>query len=297
MSSDQPRSAADVGLQRHAARTSADQSLIRIDSIRQVFPGQRPGETLIALDTIDMEIARGEMVAFIGPSGCGKSTLLNIIGGMIEPSAGAAHVAGASIRGPNPKRIAYIFQENALLPWSTVLDNVKVGLEFQGVPQSERHERASSALAAVGLDRFAQSYPDQLSGGMKQRVALARALSLETDILLMDEPFAALDEQTRMVFGEELSRMLAERGKTIILVTHSLAEAVFLSDRIFVFTARPGRIKSVLTVEEPHPRQPSFMTSDKFNGLRNTLYGLLRDEVLSAMGEDLAPGNTAGNGT
>jgi NitT/TauT family transport system ATP-binding protein len=297
MASERPDTTTDPGQGMNAAAgTAADRSLIRVDGVRQVFPGQRPDETLTALDTIEIEIARGEMAAFIGPSGCGKTTLLNVIGGMIAPSAGAVYVAGTRVKGPSPKRIAYIFQENALLPWSTVLDNVKVGLEFQGVPQAERHERATSALAAVGLGRFAQSYPDQLSGGMKQRVALARALSLETDILLMDEPFAALDEQTRMVFGEELSRMLAERGKTIILVTHSLAEAVFLSDRIFVFTARPGRIKSVLTVDEPHPRQPAFMTSDKFNRLRNTLYGLLREEVLSAMGEDLGTNGTADGG-
>ena len=144
-------------------------------------------------------------------------------------------------------------------------------------------------MTAVGLAPFAKHYPHQMSGGMKQRVALARALSLETDILLMDEPFAALDEQTRMVFGEDLSAMLSKTGKTILLVTHSLAEAVFLSDRIFVFTARPGTIKETMVVDEPHPRKPQFMTSDSFNKTRNRLYDALREEVLKAVNEDGVP--------
>jgi NitT/TauT family transport system ATP-binding protein len=146
-------------------------------------------------------------------------------------------------------------------------------------------------LNAVGLSRFSASYPHQLSGGMKQRVALARSLSLETEILLMDEPFAALDEQTRMVFGEDLSGLLANTGKTIVLVTHSLAEAVFLSDRIFVFTSRPGLIKDVIAVDEPHPRNPVFMTSSKFNDIRGRLYILLRDEVRRAMAESFEDGD------
>jgi NitT/TauT family transport system ATP-binding protein len=260
-------------------------AVIRVEGVRQVFPAVSAQEPVVALDRIEIEIGRQEMVTFIGPSGCGKSTLLNVIGGMVDPTEGTASVDGQQVRGPLPKKIAYIFQESALLPWSSVLDNIKVALEFQGVPRQKRHERAVAALKAVGLARFAASYPHQLSGGMKQRVALARGLSLETDILLMDEPFAALDEQTRMVFGEDLSALLARTRKTIVLVTHSLAEAVFLSDRIFVFTARPGSIKGVLTIDEPHPRNPSFMTSDKFNDIRNRLYTLLREEVRRAMAE------------
>ncbi len=262
------------------------ESLVRVESVSHTFPAPEGGKEVLALDAIDMEIRQGEMVAFIGPSGCGKSTLLNVIGGMIAPTSGAALVSGQAVRGPLPKQIAYIFQESALLPWATVLDNIKVGLEFQGVPKDERGPIASAALKSVGLEAFAASYPHQLSGGMKQRVALARALSLRTDILLMDEPFAALDEQTRMIFGEDLSRLLASERKTIILVTHSLAEAVLLADRIFVFTSRPGRIKAVLTIDEPHPRTPDFMTSQRFSELRNELYELLRDEVLAAIGND-----------
>ena len=253
--------------------------------MRQVFTSTTTQEPLVALENINVEIGRQELVTFIGPSGCGKSTLLNVIGGMIEPTEGAAYVDGQAVRGPLPKKIAYIFQESALLPWASVLDNIKVALEFQGVPRQQRHSRAVAALNAVGLSRFSASYPHQLSGGMKQRVALARSLSLETEILLMDEPFAALDEQTRMVFGEDLSGLLANTRKTIILVTHSLAEAVFLSDRIFVFTSRPGLIKEVIAVDEPHPRNPDFMTSSKFNDIRSRLYVLLRDEVRRAMAE------------
>lgn len=267
-------------------RLRAGEAIVSTRDVTQVFAAHGSGEELLALDKVSVDIRRGEMVAFIGPSGCGKSTLLNVIGGLIEATSGVAYVDGAQVRGPAPRKVAYIFQESALLPWATILDNVKVGLEFQGVPSNERTERAKQALDAVGLAAFDKHYPHQLSGGMKQRVALARALSLETDILLMDEPFAALDEQTRMVFGEELSLLLSKTGKTILLVTHSLAEAVFLSDRIFVFTARPGTIKETMTVDEPHPRNPKFMTSDSFNRARNRLYELLREEVLRSMGQD-----------
>ena len=260
--------------------------LVGVENVSHCFPAPEGGKDVLALDAVNMEIMRGEMVAFIGPSGCGKSTLLNVIGGMISPTSGAALVNGQAVSGPLPKQIAYIFQESALLPWATVLDNIKVGLEFQGVPKEDREGIAAAALKSVGLEAFAASYPHQLSGGMKQRVALARALSLRTDILLMDEPFAALDEQTRMIFGEDLSRPLASQRKTIVLVTHSLAEAVLLCDRIFVFTSRPGRIKAVLMIDEPHPRTPSFMTSQRFSDLRNELYELLRDEVLAAIGND-----------
>src|SRR5688572_21447083 len=273
------------GMQSGKHGVGVGEVMVSAKDVSQIFAAHGSGEELLALDNVSVDIRRGEMVAFIGPSGCGKSTLLNVIGGLIEATSGAAYVDGALVKGPAPKKVAYIFQESALLPWATILDNVKVGLEFQGLPAAERTERAKNALAAVGLSAFDKHYPHQLSGGMKQRVALARALSLETDILLMDEPFAALDEQTRMVFGEELSLLLSQTGKTILLVTHSLAEAVFLSDRIFVFTARPGAIKETMIVDEPHPRNPKFMTSDSFNRARNHLYELLREEVLRSMGQ------------
>jgi NitT/TauT family transport system ATP-binding protein len=236
------------------------------------------------LDT-SLEIARGELLCLIGPSGCGKSTLLSIIGGLMEPSGGSVEVGHRQVRGPLPREIAYVFQENALFPWSTVIDNVKLGMLFQGVPKPEQEKRARHSLAAVGLADFADHYPGQLSGGMRQRAALARALSLETGILLMDEPFGALDEQTRMVLGEDLSVLLSRTEKTIVFVTHSLGEAVFLADRVAVFSARPGTIKEIIAIDEPHPRKPEFITSEKFTSLRNKLYGLLHEEIRKAVSE------------
>lgn len=237
-----------------------------------------PGHVRALLETT-FDIARGELLALIGPSGCGKSTLLNVIGGLLTPSTGAVEVGGKRVDGPMPQDIAYVFQENALFPWNTVLENIKLGMLFQGVAKSEHDGRARQSLQAVGLADFADHYPGQLSGGMRQRAALARALSLDTPVLLMDEPFGALDEQTRMVLGEDLSVLLSRTAKTIVFVTHSLGEAVFLADRVAVFSARPGRIKEVIAVEEPHPRRPDFITAPKFTTLRNRLYELLHDEI------------------
>jgi NitT/TauT family transport system ATP-binding protein len=255
---------------------------INVAAVSQVFGEPGDPQRVVALEETTLSIARGELLCLIGPSGCGKSSLLNIIGGLAKKTAGEVTIDGEPVTKPLPQKVAFVFQESTLFPWKTVIDNVKAGLTFQGVPQAERDGRAEEALRAVGLADFARHYPRQLSGGMKQRVQLARALSLKTDILLMDEPFAALDEQTRMVLGEDLSVLLARTGKTIVFVTHSLVEAVFLADRVAVFTARPGRIKRVISVDEGHPRSRSFMTSTKLSQLRNELYELLHDEVRKA---------------
>jgi NitT/TauT family transport system ATP-binding protein len=207
---------------------------------------------------------------------------------LMEPAAGTVEVGNQRVRGPMPQEIAFVFQENALFPWSTVIENVKLGMMFQGVRKAEREKRAQQSLEAVGLADFADYYPGQLSGGMRQRAALARALSLETGILLMDEPFGALDEQTRMVLGEDLSVLLSRTDKTIVFVTHSLGEAVFLADRVAVFSARPGTIKEIIEVDEPHPRKPDFITSEKFTHIRNKLYSLLHDEIRKAVSESAA---------
>jgi NitT/TauT family transport system ATP-binding protein len=184
-----------------------------------------------------------------------------------------------------PHDIAFVFQESALFPWNTVAENVRLGMLFQGVPRGEREDRAPPAREAVGLAEISDHNPAQLYGGNRHRAALARALSLDTAILLMDEPFGALDEQTRMILGEDLSVLLARAGKTIVFVTHSLGEAVFLADRVAVFSARPGSIKQVIAVDEPHPRRSDFVTSEKFTVLRNQLYSLLHDEIRKAMAE------------
>jgi NitT/TauT family transport system ATP-binding protein len=267
-------------------RQDADRDIaIVIDGVAQSYGAPGDPRHVVALESTTLTVQRGELMCLIGPSGCGKSTLLNLIGGLASPSAGRVTIDGTAVRGPSPKKVAYVFQESALFPWRTVLDNVKLGMAFQGVPKGDRDDRAHEALQAVGLDDFSQHYPGQLSGGMKQRAQLARALGLKTDFLLMDEPFAALDEQTRMVLGEDLSELLARTGKTIVFVTHSLVEAVFLADRVAVMTARPGRVKEIIKVDEGHPRATSFMTSDKLGRLRNHLYELLRDEIRKTIGE------------
>jgi NitT/TauT family transport system ATP-binding protein len=266
---------------------------VSIEDVSHAFGEPGTPHHVRALLPTTFEIARGELLALIGPSGCGKSTLLNVIGGLLEPTTGGVDVNGKRVNGPMPRDIAYVFQENALFPWNTVIDNVKLGMLFQGVPKTEHEDRARASLNAVGLAEFASHFPGQLSGGMRQRAALARALSLDTPVLLMDEPFGALDEQTRMVLGEDLSVLLSRTRKTIVFVTHSLGEAVFLADRVAVFTARPGRIKEVIAVEEPHPRRPDFVTAAKFTALRNRLYELLHDEIRKSV-ELTAPAASAG---
>jgi NitT/TauT family transport system ATP-binding protein len=264
--------------------TSAD-TAVRIRSVSHHFGEEGETHHVRALLDTSLDIARGELLCLIGPSGCGKSTLLNVIGGLLTPTTGTVHVGATPVHGPLPRDIAFVFQENALFPWSTVIENVMLGMMFQGVPRVEREERARASLQAVGLADFATHYPGQLSGGMRQRAALARALSLKTGILLMDEPFGALDEQTRMILGEDLSVLLARAEKTIVFVTHSLGEAVFLADRVAVFSARPGTIKEIINIDEPHPRKPEFVTTEKFHMLRNKLYTLLHDEIRKAMAE------------
>lgn len=256
---------------------------IQVEGVTQAYGVKGNSRRIVALENASLSVARGELVSLIGPSGCGKSTLLNLIGGLTTPTEGQVWIEGEPVRRPLPKKVTFVFQENALFPWLTVLENIEIGMTFQGVVRAERASRARESLDTVGLSGFADYYPKELSGGMKQRAQLARALSLQTPILLMDEPFAALDEQTRMVLGEDLSVLLARTGKTIVFVTHSLVEAVFLADRVAVFSARPGRIKRILSVDEEHPRKRGFMTSDKLGKLRNELYDLLHDEIRKTM--------------
>jgi len=262
-----------------------DDIAIRVRGVSHHFGEAGETRHVRALLDTSLDVVRGELLCLIGPSGCGKSTLLNVMGGLLEPTTGNVEIGGKPVRGPMPHDIAFVFQDNALFPWNTVFENVMLGMLFQGVAKAEREVRARRALEAVGLAGFTEHYPGQLSGGMRQRAALARALSLETGILLMDEPFGALDEQTRMILGEDLSVLLARAEKTIVFVTHSLGEAVFLADRVAVFSARPGTVKQVISVNEPHPRKPEFATSAKFTALRNQLYALLHDEIRKAVSQ------------
>ncbi|HET7342087.1 MAG TPA: ABC transporter ATP-binding protein [Methylomirabilota bacterium] len=235
-----------------------------------------------ALHDVSLAVGAGEFCTLIGPSGCGKSTLLGMLGGLVTADAGRVLVDGRPVAGPDPRRVATVFQDAGLFPWRTTLENVEFGLELQGVPRARRRAVATELLGPLGLRDFADKYPRELSGGMRQRVAIGRALAIDTQIILMDEPFGALDEQTRLLMGEWLLGIWRRTRKTVVFVTHSLHEALALSTRVVVMTARPGRIKSVLELPMPYPRA---MESPELVTLRAKLWSEIRDESLRAMGE------------
>jgi ABC-type nitrate/sulfonate/bicarbonate transport system ATPase subunit len=233
-----------------------------------------------ALSGVSLAVAEGEFCTIIGPSGCGKSTLLGIVGGLVPSDDGRVLVSDRPVTGPDPRRLAMVFQDPGLFPWRTALENVEFGLEIQGVPRERRRRVATELLGPLGLQRFAEKYPRELSGGMRQRIAIGRALAIDAPILLMDEPFGALDEQTRVLMGEWLLEVWRSTRKTVIFVTHSLHEALALSTRVVVMTARPGRIKSVLELAFPYPRA---MESPELVTLRAKLWSEIRDESLRSM--------------
>ena len=233
-----------------------------------------------AVDSVSLTVRVEEFVTLLGPSGCGKSTVLGMIAGLVQPDAGRVLLEGAPCDGPNPDKVALVFQDGGLFPWRTALDNVAFGLELRGVPATKRREIARGLLEPMGLRGFEKKYPRELSGGMRQRVAIARALALDTPILLMDEPFGALDEQTRLLMGEWLVGIRRRARKTVVFVTHSLQEAIALSDRIVVMTARPGRIKDVIDVALPFPRDQN---APEVTDLRAKLWDQVREESLKAM--------------
>jgi NitT/TauT family transport system ATP-binding protein len=235
-----------------------------------------------ALRDVSLAVGSGEFCTLIGPSGCGKSTLLGMLGGLATPDAGSVTVDGRAVTGPDPRRVATVFQDPGLFPWRTTVENIEFGLELQGVPRERRRAVATDLLGPLGLRDFAGKYPRELSGGMRQRVAIGRALAIDTQIVLMDEPFGALDEQTRVLMGEWLLEIWRRTRKTVVFVTHSLHEALALSTRVVVMTARPGRIKSVLELSLPYPRA---MESAELVALRAKLWSEIREESLRAMGE------------
>jgi NitT/TauT family transport system ATP-binding protein len=238
------------------------------------------GESVHAIDGLSFDVGENEFLSIVGPSGCGKSTLLYIVAGFVAPTRGQVLVDGLPIRGPGPDR-GIVFQEYALFPWKTVEANIKYGLEEKAVPRREQDRTVQKYLRLMGLDGFQHKYPRELSGGMKQRVALARTLAYDPDVLLMDEPFGALDAQTRELQQDELLAIWRLRKKTVLLVTHSVEEAVYLSERVLVMTARPGRIKSVVDVklDRSRPRE-EVVTSAEFAALRNRVWLDVRAEVL-----------------
>jgi NitT/TauT family transport system ATP-binding protein len=236
------------------------------------------GSETPALVDINLRIEEGEFVCLLGPSGCGKSTLLKIIAGLIPATSGRITINGKPVSGPGPER-AVVFQDYALFPWMTVRDNVEFGLEARKLPLAERREVSKRLLKVVGLSDFAERFPHQLSGGMKQRVSIARALAVDPSLLLMDEPFGALDAQTRQLLQDELLRIWREYRKTVVFVTHSIEEAIYLSDRIVVMTARPGRVKQIVKVPEARPRD---MASVDMNQRQREVRAVLNEEIARA---------------
>jgi NitT/TauT family transport system ATP-binding protein len=250
-------------------------ALLEVKSVSKLFNAD--GKQMEALHDINLNIGENEFVCFIGPSGCGKTTLLRIIAGLEEPSSGEIRLEGLPIKGPGPE-MGMVFQEYSLFPWRTVLDNVAFGLELKSIPKDERYSKAKQYLKMVGLERFEKRYPHELSGGMKQRVAIARALVNEPKALLMDEPFGALDAQTRNTMQSELLRIWEEERKTVIFVTHSVDEAIYLADRIVIMSARPGKIKDVIRIDLSRPRS---RTSPEVNVIRDRILCDLRSEILA----------------
>ena len=247
---------------------------IQIQNVGQVF--RTSGAEVVALSDVSLDIKPGRFVVLVGPSGCGKSTLLMMLAGLRQQTSGTILVNGAPIPEPDPNRVGVVFQEASLFPWLTAEENVEFPLALRGVAKGERRAKAEEMLQLVGLEGFGKRHPHELSGGMKQRVSIARGLVQDPPVLLMDEPFAALDEQTRMTMGDELLRIWAATGKTVVFVTHSLTEAVYLADEVAVMSARPGRIIDLLQVQLPRPRTYEMLSGDAFGSLRDRIWRHIR---------------------
>jgi NitT/TauT family transport system ATP-binding protein len=237
---------------------------------------QRRGSSLVVLDDISFDVRAGEFFVIVGPSGCGKTTFLRIVQGLDRPSAGTILLSGKPLAGPGPDR-GFVFQNDALFPWRTVLRNVTFGQELRGVPRRRASEAAHGIISLVGLKGFEGHYPHELSGGMRQRVNLARAFAVDPDILLMDEPFAALDAFTREAMQQELVRIVDQTGKTVLFITHQIEEAVLLADRIAVFSARPGRLMRTIAVDLPRPRALGVKRTPRFQQLVEEVWGLIAE--------------------
>ena len=251
---------------------------LTLDRLSMRFRTRR-GESVTALQDITFEIKDREFAVLVGTSGCGKSTILRLVAGLLSPTDGRVLLDGRAVSGPGAER-GMVFQSYTLFPWLTVRQNVEFGPRLRGTPAPDRARVAAHYLGSVGLTGFENVYPKELSGGMMQRVAIARALANDPEVLLMDEPFGALDAQTRSVMGELLLRVWGEAAKTVLFVTHDIEEALFLGDRVFVMTARPGRIREEIHVPLPRPRTVDMLTSDVFVGLKRQVMGLIREEAL-----------------
>ncbi len=247
---------------------------IEIDRVSHVYAGPEGG--VPALSNVSMKVGAGRFIVIVGPSGCGKTSLLMMMAGLRDHTEGRIDVHGAPMPKPDPERVGVIFQEASLFPWLTTYDNIEFPLSLRGMSKDERRRRSEPMLKLVGLTGFGERYPHELSGGMKQRVSIARGLVQDPPVLLMDEPFAALDEQTRMTMGHELLRIWETTNKTVVFITHSLTEAVYLADEVYVMSPRPGRMIDHIMVDLPRPRTYEMMATDTFGRLRDRIWQQIR---------------------
>jgi NitT/TauT family transport system ATP-binding protein len=256
------------------ADMSSTSAAITVERVSHVYEGRE--SRVPALEDISMQVAPGRFTVIVGPSGCGKTSLLMMMAGLRRASSGQILCAGRPILDPDPNRVGVVFQEASLFPWLTALDNVEFPLALKKTAKDERRRRAEAMLDLVGLQGFGGRYPNELSGGMKQRVSIARGLVQDPPVLLMDEPFAALDEQTRMTMGHELLRIWSQTNKTVVFITHSLTEAVYLADEVLVMSSRPGRIIDRIAIDLPRPRTYEMMASQEFGQLRERIWQQIR---------------------
>jgi NitT/TauT family transport system ATP-binding protein len=269
-------------LQPAATRVSAE-TILTAEDVSVRF--ETPEGPVTAVDNVSFSVRQGEFLSIIGPSGCGKSTLFNVIGGLLSQHDGTVRVAGETISGPH-QSIGMVFQEESTFPWRNVTDNVAFPLELTGMPRVKRIERARHFIKMVGLDGFERRYPGELSGGMRQRVSLARTLASEPKILLMDEPFAALDEQTRLLLGDKVLQIQQQLKQTTLLITHNITEAVQMSDRILVMTYRPGKVKRIVDIDLPRPRTSDIVGSEEFGRYVAQIWADLREEASRGMRDE-----------
>ena len=255
---------------------------LEAQNIRVEYDQPRTKSRLVALDGVNLKVMDGEFVSIVGPSGCGKTSFLSVVDGLIAATAGRVMVDGQVATGPGPDR-AMVFQDSSLLPWRTVLRNIVYGLECLAVGSREAKERAQRFIGMVGLAGFEHHYPHELSGGMQQRVNLARALVVDPKILLMDEPFAALDAQTREVMQEELLQIWLRAKKTVLFITHQIDEAIYLSDRVVVFSARPGKVKKIIDVNIERPRKLGVKREARFHNIEDEIWDLIEEDVKSTI--------------
>ena len=258
---------------------------LQATGLRHEYYQPRTGGRLLALDNIDLQVEDGEFVTIVGPSGCGKTTFINLCDGLLKPTAGKIDIDGKQVTGPGTDR-GMVFQDSCLMPWRTVFKNVIFGLECQGLDNAEGQERARKFINLVGLQGFEDHYPHELSGGMQQRCNLARALTVDPKILIMDEPFASLDAQTREIMQKELLRIWSEAKKTVLFITHQINEAIYLADRVIIFGARPGRVKQTIKIDLPRPRDLSLKRDPRFLELENRVWEQIEEEVKKTMVQD-----------